>query len=138
VASEARNLAQRAATAAKEIKALIDTSQAQMAAGNTLAGQAGVSMAEIVDGVKKVAGIMHEIMVASAEQNAGLSQINEAIGQMDAVTQQNAALVEESAAAAKSMQLQARGLADVVGLFKLGATNPGGRTVEASRARMLN
>jgi methyl-accepting chemotaxis protein len=138
VASEARNLAQRAATAAKEIKALIDTSQAQMAAGNTLAGQAGVSMAEIVDGVKKVAGIMHEIMVASAEQNAGLSQINEAIGQMDAVTQQNAALVEESAAAAESMQLQARGLADVVGLFKLGATNPGGRTVEASRARMLN
>jgi methyl-accepting chemotaxis protein len=120
VAAEVRSLAQRSAAAAKEIKALIDASQAQMNDGNTLAGQAGVSMEEIVKGVQKVAGIMHEIMVASEEQNTGIGQINEAISQMDAVTQQNAALVEESAAAAESMQMQARALADVVGLFKLG------------------
>jgi methyl-accepting chemotaxis protein len=143
VAAEVRNLAQRSATAAKEIKALIDTSQAQMTAGNTLAGQAGVSMDEIVNGVKKVAGIMHEIMIASEEQNVGLNQINEAIGQMDSVTQQNAALVEQSAAAAESMQLQARELANVVGLFKLGgsatatATAPVGRGVDSRQDRLM-
>ncbi len=119
VASEVRNLAQRSAAAAKEIKELIGDSVAKVDAGARLVGQAGSTMGEIVASVQRVSDIMAEISSASHEQQAGIEQINEAITQMDAVTQQNAALVEEAAAAAESMQEQAGSLAQVVSVFKL-------------------
>ena len=119
VASEVRSLAQRCASAAKEIKVLIDASQQQVDAGNQLAQEAGTSIHRIVDGFGKVAAIMQEITAASEEQHTGITQIGEAIRQMDSVTQQNAALVEEAAAAADSLQLQAAGLATLVREFTL-------------------
>jgi methyl-accepting chemotaxis protein len=119
VASEVRTLAQRSAAAAKEIKALIDDSVGKVDAGAKLVDQAGTTMDEIVDSVKRVTDIMAEIALASQEQNAGLEQINQAITQMDQVTQQNAALVEEAAAAAESMQEQAVHLAHAVDVFKM-------------------
>ena len=106
VASEVRNLAQRSAAAAKEIKGLIDTSVEKVDAGSKLVGEAGTTMGDIVDSVKRVTDIMAEITAASQEQTAGIEQINQAISQMDEVTQQNAALVEEAAAASQSMQRQ--------------------------------
>ncbi|MFS2134521.1 methyl-accepting chemotaxis protein [Duganella sp. Dugasp56] len=121
VASEVRNLAQRSASAAKEIKELIGDSVEKVELGAKLVDQAGATMGEIVDSVKRVTDIMSEIAFASQEQNAGIEQINQAVTQMDQVTQQNAALVEEAAAAAESMQDQAVKLAQVVGAFKLGA-----------------
>jgi methyl-accepting chemotaxis protein len=122
VASEVRNLAQRSAAAAKEIKALIDTSVEKVDAGSKLVGEAGSTMEEIVDSVKRVTDIMAEIMAATQEQSAGIEQVNQAIGQMDQVTQQNAALVEEAAAAAQAMQDQAGNLAKAVSVFKLDRT----------------
>src|SRR5471030_1562891 len=119
VASEVRNLAQRSAAAAKEIKTLIDDSVGQVTIGNRLVGQAGSTMSEIVDSIKRVTDIMGDIANASHEQSAGIEQVNQAISQMDQVTQQNAALVEEAAAAAASLQDQAGSLVEVVGLFKL-------------------
>ena len=119
VASEVRNLAQRSASAAKEIKTLIGTSVEQVNAGSMLVAQAGSTMNDIVDSVQRVSDIITEITAASSEQSVGIDEINRAIGQMDAVTQQNAALVEESAAAAESMQHQAHNLAQVVSVFKL-------------------
>jgi methyl-accepting chemotaxis protein len=119
VASEVRNLAQRSAAAAKEIKTLIDDSVEKVDAGSKLVGEAGMTMNEIVDSVKRVTDIMAEIMAASQEQSAGIEQVNQAIGQMDQVTQQNAALVEEATAAAQSLQDQAGKLTEVVSLFKL-------------------
>ncbi|WP_394778157.1 methyl-accepting chemotaxis protein [Undibacterium sp.] len=119
VASEVRNLAQRAAGAAKEIKELINDSVEKVDAGSKLVDDAGVSMNEIVTSVKQVADIMSEIAAASSEQSIGIEQVNQAITQMDQVTQQNAALVEEAAAAAASMQEQAAKLAEVVSVFKL-------------------
>ena len=119
VASEVRNLAQRSAGAAKEIKALISDSVEKVDAGTQLVDQAGATMEEIVESVKRVTDIMSEITVASQEQTSGIEQINQAITQMDDVTQQNAALVEEAAAAAESLQDQAGNLAQVVGVFKL-------------------
>ncbi len=119
VASEVRNLAQRSAAAAKEIKELIGTSVETVDAGSKLVDEAGVTMDGIVTAVKQVADIMGDIAQASSEQSSGLSQINQAIVQMDNVTQQNAALVEEAAAAAQSMRDQAGLLAQAVGLFKL-------------------
>jgi methyl-accepting chemotaxis protein len=119
VASEVRNLAQRSAAAAKEIKTLIDDSVEKVDAGSKLVGEAGTTMNEIVDSVKRVTDIMAEIMAASQEQSAGIEQVNQAIGQMDQVTQQNAALVEEATAAAQSLQDQAGKLTEVVSLFKL-------------------
>jgi methyl-accepting chemotaxis protein len=119
VASEVRNLAQRSAAAAKEIKGLIGDSVEKVDAGSQLVGEAGSTMNEIVASVKRVTDIMAEIMAASQEQSAGIEQVNEAIGQMDQVTQQNAALVEEATAAAQSMQDQAASLAQVVDAFKL-------------------
>jgi methyl-accepting chemotaxis protein len=123
VASEVRSLAQRSATAAKEIKALIDNSVEKVNAGNMLVEQAGSTMNEVVASVKRVTDIMGEIMAAGDEQTAGIEQINQAIGQMDQITQQNASLVEEAAAAADSMQEQAANLVQVVSVFKLGAAH---------------
>ena len=121
VATEVRNLAQRSASAAKEIKTLIGASVEQVNAGSMLVAQAGSTMNDIVDSVQRVSDIITEITAASSEQSVGIDEINRAIGQMDAVTQQNAALVEESAAAAESMQHQAHNLAQVVSVFKLNA-----------------
>ena len=121
VASEVRNLAQRSAAAAKEIKELIGDSVSKVDIGAKLVDQAGATMSEVVDSIKRVTDIMSEITAASQEQSAGIEQVNQAIGQMDQVTQQNAALVEEAAAAAASLQDQAGNLSQVVSVFKLGA-----------------
>jgi methyl-accepting chemotaxis protein len=119
VAGEVRNLAQRSAEAAKEIKSLITASVERVEQGTTLVDQAGETMEEIVRSIKRVTDIMGEISSASAEQSAGVSQVGEAITQMDQVTQQNAALVEESAAAADSLKQQARQLVEAVAVFKI-------------------
>jgi methyl-accepting chemotaxis protein len=119
VASEVRNLAQRSAAAAKEIKTLIGDSVDKVERGSKLVGQAGVTMDEVVASVKRVTDIMSEIANASQEQSAGIEQVNLSIIEMDSVTQQNAALVEEAAAAAQSLQDQASELAHVVSIFKL-------------------
>jgi methyl-accepting chemotaxis protein len=119
VASEVRNLAQRSAAAAKEIKVLIDDSVTKVDAGTRLVDEAGATMGEIVDSIRRVTDIMGEITAASAEQTSGIEQINQAIVQMDQVTQQNASLVEEAAAAAESMQDQATKLMQTVGVFKM-------------------
>ena len=118
VAAEVRNLAQRSAAAAKEIKTLIGDSVEKVEIGAKLVDQAGATMNEIVESVKRVTDIMGEIAAASQEQTAGIEQINTAITQMDEVTQQNAALVEEAAAAAESLQDQAANLSQVVSIFK--------------------
>ncbi|WP_426088917.1 methyl-accepting chemotaxis protein [Janthinobacterium sp. PSPC1-1] len=118
VATEVRNLAQRSAGAAKEIKGLINDSVAQVENGARLVDEAGHTMREIVDSVHKVSSIVGQISAASDEQRAGIEQVNQAIGEMDQVTQQNAALVEEAAAAAESMQEQAARLADAVSVFR--------------------
>ncbi|NMM36166.1 MAG: HAMP domain-containing protein [Glaciimonas sp.] len=123
VATEVRNLAQRSAAAAKEIKTLIGDSVEKVDAGTRLVDQAGTTMSEIIECVKRVADIMSEISAASQEQTSGIEQINQAISQMDQVTQQNAALVEEAAAAAGSLQDQAVHLSQVVGIFKLNQTH---------------
>ena len=121
VAGEVRNLAQRSAAAAKEIKTLIGDSVDKVGTGAKLVDQAGATMSEIVSAVKRVTDIMSEISAASTEQSAGIEQVNQAITQMDEVTQQNAALVEEAAAAAESMQEQANSLMEAVSVFKLEA-----------------
>jgi methyl-accepting chemotaxis protein len=134
VATEVRNLAQRAAGAAKEIKLLIDDSVDKVNAGSQLVNQAGATMNDIVASVKRVTDIMTEINVASREQDAGIEQINQAIAEMDTVTQQNAALVEEAAAAAGSLQEQAGSLSRVVQIFDLGGTPSTARTTPAHAA----
>ncbi|MFJ3046775.1 methyl-accepting chemotaxis protein [Herbaspirillum chlorophenolicum] len=122
VASEVRNLAQRSAAAAKEIKVLIEDSVDKVEVGTRLADEAGVTMNEIVHNAQKVTDIIGEISLASQEQASGIEQINQAIIQMDDVTQQNAALVEEAAAASRSLQEQASSLAQIVSVFKLDET----------------
>lgn len=122
VASEVRNLAQRSATAAKEIKILIDDSVEKVGVGSRLVDEAGVTMDRVVSSISNVTDIMGEITAASAEQTSGIEQINTAVIQMDEVTQQNAALVEEAAAAASSLQEQAASLAQLVQQFKIEAT----------------
>ena len=124
VASEVRNLAQRSAGAAKEIKALIGDSVDKVREGSTLVEQAGVTMEEVVASVRRVTDIMGEITSASQEQSAGIAHVNTTIVEMDETTQQNAALVEQAAAAAASMQEQAANLARVVSVFKLGNEKP--------------
>ena len=119
VAGEVRNLAQRSAAAAKEIKELIAASTASVDTGTKLVDQAGATMEQVVNSIRRVTDIMGEITSATQEQTGGIEQVNGAIGQMDQVTQQNAALVEEAAAAAASMQDQAAKLADVVSVFRL-------------------
>jgi methyl-accepting chemotaxis protein len=131
VASEVRTLAQRSATAAKEIKLLIEDSVQRVDAGGRLVEQAGSTMHELHASVQRVTDIMGEITSASVEQTAGIEQVNVAVTQMDQVTQQNAALVEEAAAAAEAMQEQARGLAEAVSVFRLARE---GAQVTARRA----
>ncbi|MGK5075921.1 methyl-accepting chemotaxis protein [Janthinobacterium sp. ZB1P44] len=123
VATEVRNLAQRSAAAAKDIKVLIGDSVEKVETGSKLVGQAGRTMDDIVASITRVTDIMSEITAASSEQSAGIEQVNQAIAQMDQVTQQNAALVEEAAAAAESMQEQAASLSAVVSIFKLDAAS---------------
>ncbi|BCO29357.1 hypothetical protein MIZ03_4280 [Rhodoferax lithotrophicus] len=120
VASEVRSLAGRSAEAAKEIKALINTSVERVEQGTTLVDQAGTTMQEVVNSIRRVTDIMGEISAASNEQSQGVSQVGEAVTQMDQVTQQNAALVEEMAAAASSLKSQAQELVQTVAVFKLG------------------
>jgi methyl-accepting chemotaxis protein len=121
VAGEVRNLAQRSAAAAKEIKDLIGHSVTTVDNGAKLVDQAGSTMEEIVTSVKRVTDIMAEISLASQEQSAGIEQVNQAIGQMDETTQQNATLVEQAGTAASSLQDEAENLARLVSIFKLGA-----------------
>ncbi|MFY1850080.1 MULTISPECIES: methyl-accepting chemotaxis protein [Achromobacter] len=121
VAGEVRSLAQRSAQAAKEIKGLIEDSVTKVGAGSQQVERAGATMQEIVASVKRVTDIMGEISAASEEQSSGIDQVNRAVSQMDEVTQQNAALVEEAAAAAGSLQEQAQRLAEAVAVFKINA-----------------
>jgi methyl-accepting chemotaxis protein len=137
VASEVRNLAQRSAAAAREIKALIDDSVNKVEAGARLVDTAGATMTGIVQAVERVAGLMREIDAASTEQSQGIGQVNQSIATMDDVTQQNAALVEEAAAAAGALEEQTAALAQVVSAFKLeeggaGAAQPAGRLLLAA------
>ncbi len=133
VATEVRNLAQRSAAAAKEIKMLIDDTVGRVNSGSTLVAQAGTTMDEVVASVKRVTDIMEEIGAASREQEAGIEQINQAITEMDNVTQQNAALVEEAAAAAASLQEQAGSLETTVAKFTLRGDETGARPVAKAR-----
>jgi methyl-accepting chemotaxis protein len=119
VASEVRSLAQRSAQAAKEIKGLIATSVERVEQGSTLAGQAGATMAEVVAAIRRVSEIVAEIRSATDEQHSGVEQVGHAVNEMDRTTQQNAALVEESAAAAESLRLQARQVVEAMAVFKL-------------------
>ena len=119
VASEVRNLAQRSAAAAKEIKGLIEASNSEVNAGSQLVNQAGVTMQEVLDSVQRVTDIMSEISSASQEQTQGIEEINRSVVEMDTVTQQNAALVEEASAAAQAMHEQADALARSVRRFRL-------------------
>ena len=118
VASEVRNLAQRSSAAAKEIKILIDDSVTQVKRGTQLVAEAGKTMQEVVASVQRVNDVITEITAASTEQSAGIDQVNDAIIHIDEITQQNAALVEEAAAAAASLQEQAANLSQVVSIFK--------------------
>jgi methyl-accepting chemotaxis protein-1 (serine sensor receptor) len=119
VAGEVRSLAQRSSAAAKEIKALIDTSVNRVQAGASLVNQAGKTMSEITTAVQRVTDIMGEISAASEEQSGGIDQIARAVTQMDEVTQQNAALVEEAAAAAQSLEDQVKSLKQAVAIFRV-------------------
>jgi methyl-accepting chemotaxis protein len=138
VASEVRGLAQRSASAAKEIKALIDDSVRKVGAGSELVTEAGSTMDEVVASVQRVTGIIGDISSAGHEQQAGIEQINQAVAEMDTVTQQNAALVEEAAAAASSLQSQASHLAQLVSVFKLGeqAATPARKVAPAKHIGM--
>jgi len=120
VAGEVRNLAQRSADAAKQIKALITDSVERVEQGMVQVGQAGVTMTEIVASIKRLTNIMSEISAASLEQSSGVVQVGEAVSQMDRATQQSTALVDESAAAAESLKHQAQQLVDAVAVFRLG------------------
>ena len=124
VATEVRNLAQRSAAAAKEIKTLISDSVEKVDSGNKLVEEAGATMHDVVDSIKRVTDIMSEIVAASDEQARGIGEVNKAMTQMDDVTQQNASLVEQAAAAAQAMQEQASHLAQVVGMFRIASSQP--------------
>jgi methyl-accepting chemotaxis protein len=124
VAAEVRNLAQRSAAAAKEIKVLIGASEDQVGLGVSLVDQAGSTMQKVVDAIHRVSAIVRDISDASHEQSTGVSQVGDAVSQMDQVTQQNAALVEESAAAAASLTHQAQRLVQAVAVFRLEPGQP--------------
>lgn len=139
VATEVRNLAQRSAGAAKEIKTLINDSVEKIDHGNKLVDQAGLTMEEIVTSVQRVTDIMSEITMASKEQSDGINHINDAISGMDGATQQNAALVEQAAASASMLEEQAKNLVHLVSIFKLGseaniANAPASRTLHNTSA----
>jgi len=134
VAGEVRKLAQRSADAAKEIKSLITDSVAKVADGGQLVERSGQTLKEIVVAIKKVSDIVAEIAAASREQASGIEQVNRAILQMDQVTQQNAALVEQTAAASQAMGEQARDLQQLMGFFKLDERDAGARIAPAAPA----
>jgi methyl-accepting chemotaxis protein len=147
VASEVRSLAQRSATAAKEIKGLIDDSVSKVQSGTELVEQAGGTMDEVVESVKRVTGIVEEISVASEEQRHGIVQVNIAITQMDDVTQHNADLVEQASGAARALQQQAESLSHAVSLFRLSSdigkqlhtlTPAAAPALNGERARLLS
>ncbi|MGD9943803.1 MAG: methyl-accepting chemotaxis protein [Burkholderiaceae bacterium] len=133
VAGEVRNLAQRSAEAAKEIKSLIGSSVERVEAGSRLVGEAGTTMADIVAQVQRVADLISEISSATIEQTTGIAQVGQAVTLLDQSTQQNAALVEQSAAAADSLKQQAAQLAEVVNLFKLGDERAAQASTAAAR-----
>jgi methyl-accepting chemotaxis protein len=137
VASEVRSLAQRSADAAREVKSLINASVERVAQGTALVDQAGTTMQQVVSSIKQVADIMGEIDAASTEQSAGVQQVGEAVSLMDQTTQQNAALVEESAAAAESLRGQARQLVDVVAVFSLRPGDAGDVSADSAPARAV-
>jgi methyl-accepting chemotaxis protein len=139
VASEVRNLAGRSATAAKEIKALIRDSVQKVDEGSTLVAQSGQTLEHIVSAVKKVSDIIAEIAASSHEQSAGIDQVNKAVMQLDEMTQQNAALVEQATAASKSMADQSRGLSELLAKYEIGtsAAGPSAATVTASSAPLV-
>jgi len=136
VATEVRNLAQRSATAAKEIKELIDDSVSKVDVGSRQVAEAGSTIQEVVESVRRVTDIMAEISSASDEQRAGIGQVHDAIHQMDEVTQQNAALVEQAAAAAAALQDQAHDLVEVVRIFNLGSNAGAARAPVATPSRL--
>jgi methyl-accepting chemotaxis protein len=135
VASEVRSLAQRSAAAAKEIKGLIDASTARVQAGSQLVERSGSTMTDIVNAISRVSSIMSEIASAALEQSTGIDQVNLAVAQMDEVTQQNAALVEQAAAAASSLEDQARRLTSAVAVFQTGSGSASSRSASASARR---
>jgi hypothetical protein len=135
VASEVRSLAGRSAEAAKEIKGLISTSVEKVESGTKLVTDAGATMQEIVQSVRRVADVIGEITAAANEQSAGIAGVNQAIGNLDQMTQQNAALVEESAAAAESLREQADRMKQAVAVFKLGAASERGVVLAAVPVR---
>jgi methyl-accepting chemotaxis protein len=137
VAGEVRNLAHRSAAAAKEIKELIGNSVERVEEGSRLVGEAGVTMEEVVNSVRRVTSIIGEIAIATGEQRDGIEQISDAITQMDTVTQQNAALVEEAAAAAEALQQQAASLTEAVSVFKVRETGAGAARMQLSASRSL-
>ncbi len=137
VAGEVRNLAHRSAAAAKEIKELIGNSVERVEEGSRLVGEAGVTMEEVVNSVRRVTSIIGEIAIATGEQRDGIEQISDAITQMDTVTQQNAALVEEAAAAAEALQQQAASLEEAVSVFKVREPGGGSSRMQLSASRSL-
>ncbi|WP_244885459.1 methyl-accepting chemotaxis protein, partial [Herbaspirillum chlorophenolicum] len=138
VASEVRSLAQRSAAAAKEIKVLIGDSVGKVENGSKLVEQAGSTMNDIVTSIKRVTDVMTEITHANREQSSGIEQVNEAIIQIDDMTQQNAALVEQAAAAARSLQEQASGLQQLVSVFRLDANQGLATQAYASDERTID
>jgi methyl-accepting chemotaxis protein len=134
VATEVRSLAQRSAEAAKEIKALIQSSVEKVDSGTQLVADAGVTMNEIVQGVQRVTGIIGEISTAAAEQSDGISQVNVAVTQLDQMTQQNGALVGDSSMAAENLRQQAQSLADLVAVFHVAGGTAAGQAQTAPRA----
>ena len=135
VATEVRNLAQRSAAAAKEIKSLISDSVLKVESGSKLVDEAGRTMEEVVSSVKRVTDIMSEITAASVEQSSGIEQVNQAVTQMDEVTQQNAALVEQAAAAAESLEEQAQSLSQAVAVFRMNESAAVPKAAEARAER---
>ncbi|WPC66702.1 methyl-accepting chemotaxis protein [Rhodoferax ferrireducens] len=138
VASEVRSLAGRSANAAKEIKSLINTSVERVEQGTAQVDQAGATMTEVVGSIRRVTDLMGEITAASVEQSQGVAQVGEAVTQMDQTTQQNAALVEEMAAAASSLKTQAQDLVGTVAVFKLSQDDVGGRAHNTTPQRTIN
>ncbi|MFC4933377.1 methyl-accepting chemotaxis protein [Massilia sp. GCM10023247] len=136
VAGEVRSLAQRSASAAKEIKGLIEESVRQVGAGDLLVGEAGQTMQQVVGSVQGAAAIMHDITLASREQGSGIAQLNAAMSELDAITRQNAALVEESAAASNSVAEQAVHLAQALAVFKFGSQQAAASTPARAPAQL--